>query len=132
MNLIKLMDLTARPYKISPIKVIDSASAIATEVQNRGTAGFLTKDLAAISSIFATGNLSLNNAKLVNASNLSNKLLSGLQVTDSSANLSSASGIADLVTLKTAGRLRSITSSDTPSNALLTALQTNGLSSFLV
>lgn len=132
MNLIKLMGLTARPYKISPIKVIDSASAIATEVQNRGTAGFLTKDLAAISSIFATGNLSLNNAKLVNASNLSNKLLSGLQVTDSSANLSSASGIADLVTLKTAGRLRSITSSDTPSNALLTALQTNGLSSFLV
>ena len=128
----KVMMLTARNYKVSPVKVNDSASAIASIVQTRGAAGFSDGDLAAISSIFATGNVALSSAKLVTVSKLSNKLLSGLQVTDSSANLSSASGIADLVTLKTAGRLRSITSSDTPSNALLTALQTNGLSSFLV
>jgi hypothetical protein len=74
--------------------------------------------------------LAVNDAKPVNDSRLSNKLLSGLQVTDTSANL--AAGIADLVALKVAGRLRSLTSSDTPSNALITALQTNGLSSFLV
>jgi len=126
----KVMMLTARNYKASPVKVVDSASAISTIVQARGAVGFTDGDLAAIISISATGPLAVNDAKLVNASRLSNKLLSGLQVTDTSTNL--AAGIADLVALKAAGRLRSLTSSDTPSNTLITALQTNGLSSFLV
>jgi hypothetical protein len=126
----KVMMLTARNYKVSPVKVIDSASAVSAIVRARDPVGFTNGDLAAISSISAAGPLTVNDAKLVNDSRLSNKLLSGLQVTDTSLNLAAA--IADLVALKTAGRLRSLTSSDTPSNVLVTALQTNGLSSFLV
>lgn len=126
----KVMMLTARNYKVSPVKVSDSASEIASIVEARGATGFSTGDLAAISSIFATGTLDLANATLVNSSKLSNKLLSGLQVSDTSQAL--LDGIEDLVVLKAAGRLRSITSSDTPSSDLLTALQTNGLSSFLI
>jgi hypothetical protein len=126
----KVMMLTARNYKVSPVKVIDSASAVSAIVRARDPVGFTDGDLAAISSISAAGPLTVNDAKQVNDSRLSNKLLSGLQVTDTSLNLAAA--IADLVALKTAGRLRSLTSSDTPSNVLVTALQTNGLSSFLV
>ncbi len=125
----KVLMLTARNYKVSPVKVIDNASAIATIVQTRGVNGITDTDLAAISSVSALGPLAVNNAKLVNGSRLSSKLLSGLQVADTSATL--LSRMTDLVALKTAGRLRSITSSDTASSALLSALQTNGLSSFL-
>ena len=86
--------------------------------------------MSLVSNDLVDGSLTLADAKAVNDSDLSIKILSGIRVKDTALNLKN--GIADLVALKAAGRLRAI-SIQAPLDAQLPGLlSSNSLSSFVV
>ena len=138
LSLDKTLMLTDRTYRISPsIRVEDEATNVATIVKTKeANTGFTARELAAIDTVslvsndLVDGSLTLADAKAVNDSDLSIKILSGIRVKDTALNLKN--GIADLVALKAAGRLRAI-SIQAPLDAQLPGLlSSNSLSSFVV
>ncbi len=131
LNLDQTMALTNQPYAIAaPIDVQDSAENLADLVAKKGVAGFSIRELNAIGTVSLSGSMTLSQAKDVNASTISNDLLSGLRVRDSVEELTTK--VQDLVDLMRAGRLRSISTDDVVTPAFRALLDNKELLSFLI